>query len=148
MIDVRVQGEDFDLGAEFVRLQRQGGGALASFVGVARDDGGVEELLLEHFPGMTEAALRRVAEEAVERWSLLGVTLVHRIGALRPGDRIVLVLTAARHRHAALESCAFLIDRLKTGAPFWKRERRGGEARWVEAREGDDEAARRWEAWP
>ncbi len=118
---------------------------MASFSGIVRGDGGLVELYLEHHPGMTQAAMLAMAQEASRRWDLLGVVVIHRFGALLPGDPIVFVGTAAAHRAAALESCAFLIDRLKTEAPFWKRETfADGRARWVEPRAADDEAAARW----
>ncbi|MDB5688377.1 MAG: molybdopterin biosynthesis MoaE protein [Sphingomonas bacterium] len=145
MIDVRVQRDAFDVGAELARLEALGGGGVASFTGLVRGDGDLVELLLEQYPGMTEAALRGIAESAARRWPLAGLTVIHRHGPLTPGERIVFVGTASRHRAAALESCAFLIDWLKTGAPFWKRERfADGTARWVEARAADDAAAERW----
>lgn len=125
-------------------LEALGGGAVASFVGLVRGDEGVEQLTLEHYPGMTEAALRRLAEDAVARWSLCAATIIHRVGPMRPGERIVLVATCAPHRKDALESCAYLIDRLKTDAPFWKQEKRAGQDGWVEARASDDEASARW----
>ncbi len=114
--------------------------------GLVRSDDGVGTLELEHYPGATEAALTRLAEEATARWALGAATIVHRVGPMAPGERIVFVAAAAAHRAAALEACAYLIDRLKTDAPFWKRETRGGEARWVEARESDADAAARWGA--
>lgn len=145
MIDVRVTAEDFDTGAEIAQLEALGGGAVASFTGLVRGDGGLTELLLERYPGMTEAVLRRSGDEAWGRWPLAGLTLIHRYGALAPGARIVFVGTASRHRAAALAACAFLIDWLKTAAPFWKRERfADGTVRWVEARSEDDSAAARW----
>jgi molybdopterin synthase catalytic subunit len=143
---VSVQQADFDPGQELAVLEQLGVGGVASFTGVCRGDDGVLEMMLEHYPGMTEKALNRLAEEAERRWSLAGVILIHRVGTLCPGDRIVLVATASLHRAAALESCAFLIDQLKTSAPFWKKERRGSGEGWVEARDSDDEAASRWEA--
>lgn len=143
MIDARVSSGDFDAGAELDRLG-EGAGAVASFIGLVRGDGGLTELFLDHYPAMTEPALRALAEAAAERWRLVGVTLIHRVGSLRPGDRIVFVGTASAHRAEALEACAYLIDRLKTDAPFWKRERFGDDARWVDAREADDAAAARW----
>ena len=146
MIRVAVQVEPIDLATELARAEVAGVGAVATFTGLVRSDDGVEVLELEHYPGVTEAALQGLAEGAVARWSLLGVTVVHRVGPMRPGERIVFVATAAQHRAAALEACAFLIDRLKTDAPFWKRETRGGERRWVEARGSDDAAAARWDA--
>lgn len=145
MIDVRVQQASFDVGAELARLEALGGGAVASFTGVARDDDGLIELLIEHHPGMTGAALRGIADAAAARWPLIAIVLIHRYGALAPGARIVLVATAARHRAAALEACTFLIDWLKTDAPFWKRERfANGTTRWIEAKQDDGAAADRW----
>lgn len=125
-------------------LEAAGGGAVATFTGLVRDDGGVSELFLEHYPGATEAALEKLAGEATERWGLTGATIVHRVGAMRPGERIVFVGTCAPHRSAALEACAFLIDRLKTDAPFWKRETRGKDVTWVAERSGDHAAAEKW----
>ena len=144
MIRIVVSPDPIDVGAELALAEMAGAGAVATFTGLVRGDDGVEELELEHYPGVTEAALRELAAEARDRWSLLGATVVHRVGPMRPGERIVFVATAAPHRAAALDACAFLIDRLKTGAPFWKRETRGGVARWVEARVADDQAAARW----
>jgi molybdopterin synthase catalytic subunit len=144
---VRVGEAAFDLAAETARLLggRVDVGGLASFVGVCRGDDGLAAMTLEHYPGMTERAIGRIAAEACARWLLTGCTVVHRVGRLVPGDPIVLVLTASAHRAAALESCAFLIDWLKTGAPFWKREEfTDGRERWVEAKTADDEAAARW----
>jgi len=145
MIEVRVQPEPFDPGAELARLEPLGAGGLASFIGIVRGDDGLVELLLEHHPGMTEAAMRAIADRAAERWPLDGIVLIHRYGPLAVGERIVFVGTAARHRAAALESCAFLIDWLKTAAPFWKRESfADGRTRWVDAKIEDDLAASRW----
>ena len=146
MIRVAVQAEPIDLAAELGRAEAGGAGAVATFTGIVRGDDGVELLELEHYPGATEAALGALAQEATQRWSLLAATVVHRVGPMRPGERIVFVATAAPHRAAALDACAFLIDRLKTCAPFWKRETRAGEARWVEARAADDAASARWVA--
>lgn len=146
MIEVRVQAGDFDPGAELARLEALGGGAVASFTGQVRGDGGLTELFLDHYPAMTDKALRVLADEAAGRWPLAGIVLIHRVGALRVGERIVLVAAASAHRAAALEACAFLIDRLKTDAPFWKRERFGDRDQWVEARQADDAAADRWRA--
>ena len=148
--DVRVQTADFDLSQELARLRQGDGrvGAVVSFVGTVRDlnDGAaVSEMELEHYPGMTEAALTRLAEEAAARWRLIAVTIVHRVGPMTPGERIVLVVTAAPHRRDALDACAALIDRLKTDAPFWKRETRADSgSTWVEPRAADDAAAARW----
>jgi molybdopterin synthase catalytic subunit len=145
MIRVRLQPAPFDAGAELARLDGLGGGGVASFTGIVRGEGRLVELLLEHHPEMTLAMMEGLAADAQTRWGLLGLTVIHRYGALRPGDPIVFVGTAARHRGAALEACASLIDRLKTQAPFWKRETfADGESRWVEARAADDEAAARW----
>lgn len=145
MIEVRVQSQDFDPGAEIERLHAGRGdvGAVASFVGLVREDG-VEALTLEHYPGMTERQLRSIADEATARWPIQAGLIVHRFGRLAVGERIVLVAVASAHRAAAFEACAFLMDWLKTQAPFWKREEANGESRWVEAKATDDEAARRW----
>lgn len=133
MIHVSIGEADFDSGALLGELEGLGGGGVASFTGIVRGDGGLSALTLSHYPGMTERALRAMAEDAAARWDLLGVTLVHRVGALAPGARIIFVGAAARHRHAALEACAWLIDRLKTDTPFWKKEHfADGRQRWVE----------------
>ena len=145
MIRVLVSAEPIDLAAELASAEAGGAGAVATFTGLVRSDAGVELLELEHYPGATEAALEALAIEASARWQLLAATVVHRVGPMRPGERIVFVATAAPHRAAALAACAFLIDRLKTGAPFWKRETRGGVPRWVEARDADDVAAALWD---
>jgi molybdopterin synthase catalytic subunit len=143
---VVVESADFDPGAELDALGRLGSGGVASFIGHVRGDDGLIAMTLEHYPAMTGATLEALAAEALTRWALDGVTLIHRVGRLEPGDRIVLVATAARHRGSALEACAYLIDRLKTGAPFWKKEEFvDGRADWVEARTGDDAASRRWD---
>ncbi|MEQ1868323.1 MAG: molybdopterin synthase catalytic subunit MoaE [Alphaproteobacteria bacterium] len=144
---VRVQHEDFEPGVEIARLQREDAGAIVSFVGVVRGESHGEKLVsmtLEHFPGMTERELERIAKEARSCWSLQGVSVVHRVGNLKPGERIVLVVTAAAHRRAAFEAAEFLMDYLKTRAPFWKRELRASGEHWVEARGSDDAAAARW----
>jgi molybdopterin synthase catalytic subunit len=141
---IRVSTDAIDP-ADLAPLSTLGGGAVASFTGIVRDDGGVVAIELEHYPAMTEASLVALAEEAAARWSLLGVVLVHRVGRIAVGEPVVLVGTAASHRAEALEACAFLIDRLKTDAPFWKREhRRDGLAIWVEAKASDDNRAARW----
>jgi molybdopterin synthase catalytic subunit len=150
---IRVQEQDFDVGAEVGRLTdgNAGIGALACFVGLVRDLAGdepIEAMTLEHYPGMTERQLEKLEVEARARWKLDDVTIIHRYGRLAPGDRIVLVATTSSHREAALESCAFLIDWLKTKAPFWKQEDTGSGARWVEARGSDEEAAKKWEVDP
>ncbi len=144
MIHVAVQRTPIDLAVETVRAETAGAGAVATFTGLVRADDGVETLELEHYPGATEAALRVVAQTAVDRWALQAATIVHRVGPMGPGERIVFVAATAPHRGAALEACAYLIDRLKTDAPFWKRETRAGAPSWVEARETDEAAAARW----
>ncbi len=144
MIHVVVQRTPIDLTVELARAEVAGAGAIATFTGLVRADDGVETLELEHYPGATEAALRVVADTAVARWNLQAATIVHRVGPMGPGERIVFVAATAPHRAAALEACAYLIDRLKTDAPFWKRETRAGAASWVEARAADDAAAARW----
>lgn len=144
MIRVSVDPAPIELAVELAALEERGAGGIATFTGVVRGDDGVTALELEHYPGMTEQALIALAETASARWSLLGVTMVHRVGVMIPGDRIVFVGTAAQHRREALEACAFLIDRLKTDAPFWKREQLGEEARWVDARASDADAAAGW----
>lgn len=119
-------------------------GALATFVGRVRDDGGVTELLLEHYPGFTERALGHITEQATRRWQLDDAVIVHRVGAMVPGEIIVFVAASATHRQAALDATTFMIDRLKTAAPFWKRETRGTQSHWVKPRSGDHAAAARW----
>jgi len=149
MIRIVVTPDPIDTAAELEAVEGAGAGAVASFTGLVRADaeeegGGVGVLELEHYPGATEAALTTLAEEATSRWQLTAATVIHRVGPMHPGERIVLVATAAPHRAAALDACAYLIDRLKTDAPFWKRETRAGQARWVEAKGSDDVAAARW----
>jgi len=144
---ISVQEAVFDLTAESAALAagRDDIGGIASFVGICRADDGIAAMVLEHYPGMTEKALAGIAAEAERRWPLTGCTIIHRVGRLEPGAPIVLVLTASAHRSAALESCAFLIDWLKTGAPFWKHEEfADGTTRWVEARAEDAAATSRW----
>lgn len=146
---VRVQTEDFDIGVEIARL-RSGNpkiGAIASFIGLVRDvnDGdAVHEMTLEHYPGMTEKALGAILDEAARRWDVIDAIIVHRIGALKPTDQIVLAIIASPHRTDAFAACEFLMDYLKTSAPFWKKEKTGQGTRWVEPRESDDAAALRW----
>ena len=151
MPTIRIQTEDFDAGAEIAKL-RAGNpkvGAIASFVGVCRDvnDGeSVATMTLEHYPGMTEKALAKIVDEAIARWRIIDVTVVHRVGELKPTDQIVLVVVSSGHRGDAFAACEFLMDYLKTRAPFWKKEQTPEGARWVEARTSDDDAARRWAA--
>lgn len=147
---VRVVEEPFDPAAELAAFARGRAdvGAVASFTGLVRDEHGGERILamtLEHYPGMTERQLARIEAEARARWPLLDVLVIHRVGRMLPGEPIVLVATASSHRAAALEACAFLIDWLKTKAPFWKLEETPAGARWVEARASDEAAAARWE---
>jgi molybdopterin synthase catalytic subunit len=145
MIRIDVQVADFDPGAELAALEALGGGGIASFTGLVRDDGGLAALHLDHYPGMTQRRIAAIADQAAARWPLLGLRIIHRHGTLPVGARIVLVATASPHRVAALESCAFLIDWLKVEAPFWKREvRADGSGAWVEARADDDARAQAW----
>src|SRR5262252_1628739 len=146
---VRVQREDFDAGAEIARLRAADPkvGAVAAFIGIARDvnDGeAVGTLALEHYPGMTEKALEGICAQARKRWQVAAVLVVHRIGELRPTDQIVLVAVTGSHRGEAFAACEFVMDYLKTEAPFWKKETTGGGARWDDARDSDDHARARW----
>ena len=147
---VRIQTQDFDAGAEIAVLR--GGnpkiGAVASFIGVCRDsnDGdAIGKMTLEHYPGMTEKALENIVAEAKRRWNVMDILVIHRVGELRPADQIVLVVVTGAHRREAFAACEFIVDYLKTRAPFWKKEETPQGARWVEARTADDEAAQRWE---
>ncbi len=146
---VRVQSGDFDVGAEMAAM-RHGNpkiGAIASFVGVVRDlnEGtDVAEMTLEHYPGMTEKALEKIVGEARARWDIYDALVVHRVGTLKPTDQIVLVVVASAHRGEAFQACEFLMDYLKTRAPFWKKEKTPDGGRWVDARKVDDAAADRW----
>ena len=146
---VRIQTADFDVGAELAALRRGNPaiGAVASFIGTVRDvnDGGaVAEMTLEHYPGMTEKAIEEIIAQALARWNMIDARVIHRVGSLRPGDQIVLVAVASAHRGDAFAACEFIMDYLKTRAPFWKKEQSGATARLVEARESDDIAAERW----
>jgi molybdopterin synthase catalytic subunit len=151
-VTVRVQTEDFDIGAELEKLSsgnHQVGG-VASFIGLVRDiapagSGASSSMTLEHYPGMTEKRLAEIEAEAQRRWPLAASLIIHRYGRLEPGDRIVLVATASSHREAALESCAFLIDWLKTDAPFWKLEEGPAGPKWVEAKGSDDARKAKWQ---
>jgi molybdopterin synthase catalytic subunit len=148
---IKVQREDFDVGLELDRLTKGNPriGGVASFIGLVRDMGGeasVTALTLEHYPGMTDKKLAEIEAEANKRWPLDASLIIHRYGRLEPGDRIVLVATASPHREAALQACHFLIDWLKTDAPFWKSEETPEGERWVAARSEDDEATKRWKA--
>ncbi len=150
---IRVQEEDFDVGAEIVALTSgdYSVGGVASFVGLVRDmapvegtDREIQTMTLEHYPGMTEKKLEEIEAEANTRWPLVASLIIHRYGTLAPGDRIVLVVCASAHRQAAFEACQFLMDWLKTDAPFWKLEATDEGGSWVDARESDDRAAARW----
>jgi molybdopterin synthase catalytic subunit len=140
---VSVQREAFDLGAEVRKISGDGKvGAIASFVGLVRD----VPMTLEHYAGMTEREIAKIVEEAATRWKLMDATVIHRYGELQPTDPIVLVVVASAHRGDAFAACEFIMDYLKTRAPFWKKEHRDGAPRWVEAKTSDDQAAERWDA--
>jgi molybdopterin synthase catalytic subunit len=143
-MDIRIQSDVFDV-AEVLSHLPQGAGAVASFIGHVRPEEGLTALVLEHFPGMTEREIARHVEAAEARWPLLGVSIIHRVGTLLPGEAIVLVAVAAAHRKEAFAACEFLMDHLKTEAPFWKKECIGSDARWVEAKDSDDQARARWD---
>ncbi|MCB1490300.1 MAG: molybdenum cofactor biosynthesis protein MoaE [Rhodobiaceae bacterium] len=150
-IRIAIQAADIDLQAEVAALTAEAGstdiGAVVTFTGICRsDDGKLAALELEHYPGMAEAEIRRIAEKAAERWPVQGLTAIHRFGRIPPGETIVLVIAASPHRQAAFEAASYLMDFLKTRAPFWKKEHfaDGTEGGWVDAREADDEAAARW----
>jgi len=148
-VTVRVQHDDFDVAAETARLTagRADAGAIVTFTGLCRDEGGrLAALELEHYPGMAEAEIGQICEQAVTRFSLLGLTAIHRVGKIAPGENIVLVIALAPHRHAAFDGASFVMDYLKTSAPFWKKEhfadgRTGG---WVDAKDSDDRARAKW----
>ena len=145
---IRVQQEDFDVGAEIARLKsgHTDIGAIVTFTGTVRDqNGAVEEMTLEHYPGMTERELQRIETEANARWPLQASLIVHRYGTLKPGDNIVLVMTASEHRDAAFAAARFLMDYLKTTAPFWKRQSGPGGSRWIEAAASDEAATAPWQ---
>lgn len=146
---VRIQREDFDTGAEIAAASagRAGIGAVVSFSGLCRDEGGaLSALELEHYPGMAEAEIGRIAREAASRWPVEAITVIHRYGRIAPGENIVLVVTASSHRQAAFDAANFLMDFLKSGAPFWKKEHRadGSDGGWVEAKDADEQALTRW----
>ncbi len=149
-MSVSVQTEDFDIAAEIDALAATdlNIGAVVTFTGLVREmtqAGAIQTMELEHYPGMTERALTDIVDQAKARWPLQGARIIHRYGPLEPGDRIVLVVTASRHREAAFEAAAFLMDYLKTKAPFWKKEAGAHGAEWVDAREADDTATARWD---
>lgn len=147
---VRIQREDFDVAAEIARLRGTNPdiGAVVTFSGICRDEAGtLAALEIEHYPGMAEAEIQRIAEDTLRRWPLAGLAAIHRHGRILPGDNIVLVAAASKHRRAAFDAAEFLMDYLKSRAPFWKKEHRrdGTTGDWIEARKSDDEAAERWE---
>lgn len=148
-VAIRIGHEDFSVEQEVARLSQKGeAGAVVSFLGVVRganDGQTVYAMELEHYPGMTEKALRQIVDQACERWRLEVVTVIHRVGPLKVGDQIVLVVVSSAHRREAFEACEYIMDWLKTEAPFWKKETTPNGERWVEARDSDDEAKRRWE---
>jgi molybdopterin synthase catalytic subunit len=146
MNEIRIQREDFDPGAEIAGLSEMAGnvGAIASFVGLVRSDGGLVAMTLDHYPGFAEREIAAHVAEAKKRWPLLGVRVVHRVGRLTPRERIVFAGAASSHRQAAFEAAEFLMDYLKTRAPFWKLEERASGSTWVEARERDDASLTRW----
>lgn len=149
LAQVSVRTADFDVGAELAALRAQDAriGAVVSFVGTVRDmnDGArVSEMELEHYPGMTEQALAQIIDQAAARWPLFGARVIHRVGPLKPLEQIVLVACASAHRGEAFDACEFIIDYLKTEAPFWKKEQTPDGARWVDARESDDSARAKW----
>lgn len=153
---ISVQTEEFDLALEYKQLRQRAGdaGAIVTFTGLVRElyEAGsvaagnkISELTLEHYPGMTEKCLQEIADEANSRWSLLATRIIHRVGAMRPGEEIVLVATASSHREDAFEAAQFLMDYLKSRAPFWKKQDTGDGSHWVEARESDSDALDRWQ---
>jgi molybdopterin synthase catalytic subunit len=144
---ISVQGEDFDVNAEIAAFTKGHSdiGAVVTFCGLVRGDDDLSAMTLEHYPGMTEREIAAHVEEARRRWPLMGAVVIHRIGRLRPGDRIVLVAVASAHRAAAFEAAEFVMDYLKTRAPFWKLEERAGGSKWVEARSEDGDAVTRWQ---
>lgn len=145
MIKISVIESDFDAGAEIKDLSTLGGGAVASFLGQVRGDGNLAALELEHYPAMTEKALRKIADKAASQWNLYGITIVHRVGRLKIGEQIVLACACSDHRQAAIEACSYIMDQLKTVAPFWKKEiSHDGSESWVEERKSDIDAAERW----
>jgi molybdopterin synthase catalytic subunit len=149
-VTVRIQTEDFDVSAETLKLRQSNPkiGGIASFIGVVRDlnDGSeISQMTLEHYPGMTEKSIEAIIEEARGRWEIYDALVIHRVGTLRPLDQIVLVIVTSAHRGEAFAACQFIMDYLKTRAPFWKKEQTSEGARWVEARQSDEEAAAQWQ---
>ncbi|HEX3486724.1 MAG TPA: molybdenum cofactor biosynthesis protein MoaE [Micropepsaceae bacterium] len=147
MSEIRIQTEDFDPGTEIAALNDMSGsiGAIASFVGLVRGDDGLIAMTLDHYPGMCEREIAAHVSDARKRWPIAGLRIVHRVGRLTPGERIVFVAVASAHRQAAFHAAEFLMDYLKTRAPFWKREERASGETWVESRAQDDESVKRWQ---
>lgn len=148
-MDVRVQEDPFDLGAEVERFSQtaENAGAVVTFTGIVRDlaDSDLDVMEIEHYPGMTERAISKITQEAIERWSLGNALVIHRFGRMKPGDRIMMVATASRHRVDAFQAAEFLMDYLKSRAPFWKKEFSSKGAEWVESKDEDEDALTRWE---
>lgn len=149
--EIRIQAEDFDVSAEIAKLTEGRGdiGAVVTFSGLCRDESGtLAALELEHYPGMASAEIKRFAEQAIERWDLCGLMAIHRYGKIKPGENIVLVIAASSHRQAAFDGANFLMDYLKTHAPFWKKEHLigGATGEWVAAKDDDDDALSKWES--
>ncbi len=151
---IRIQTADFDLASEYATLREQSGdvGAIVTFTGLVREiydseasPTKIDTLFLEHYPGMTEKCLQEIVEQAQQQWPLLAVRVVHRVGELMPGEQIVLVGTASAHRQAAFDAAQFIMDYLKSNAPFWKRQRVGEDSHWVESRASDEDAIKRWQ---
>ena len=147
---IRIQEQDFDVAAEMQRLRdgRSNIGAISNFVGIMRDTNNgqdISEMTLEHYPKMAEQILEDLQQQALQRWNLIDAVIIHRVGKLIPGDQIVLVAAASEHRHDAFAACEFLIDQLKTAGPFWKQEHTGDDIRWVEERDSDKLASKRWQ---
>ena len=146
-MSVHIQAEAFDAGAELnaFSASQDGAGAVVSFTGIVRDvDGGLQEMMIEHYPGMTEKAIGKIVDEAMSRWDLTDALVIHRYGALKAGDQIMMVATASAHRAAAFAAADFLMDYLKSRAPFWKKEVTGEGAAWVAAKDADEDALKRW----
>ncbi|HEC11710.1 MAG TPA: molybdenum cofactor biosynthesis protein MoaE [Acidiferrobacteraceae bacterium] len=147
---IRIQEQDFDIAAELQKLRgsQSSIGAIANFVGIMRDSNNgkdVSVMTLEHYPKMAEQILEGLEQQALQRWNLIDTVIIHRVGKLTPGDNIVLIAVASKHRHDAFAACEFLIDQLKTAGPFWKQERADGDTRWVEERDSDKLASKRWQ---
>ena len=148
-INIKIQNEDFDVSTETEILRQNQTGAIVNFVGVVRsfdekNNNVIESMTLEHYPGMTELEIKKIVKQSYERWDITGVTVIHRIGKLLPSDQIVFVGVSSRHRQNAFDSCNFIMDWLKTRAPFWKVEENGNQKKWVDYNLSDDEATKKW----